>query len=115
MKRGKRRFILKHLGHSVAAYEAPKSRLERKYGGKRRALTLRLEELDAFKPIREDNEKDLERFSELLDGIVVNLKDANQEAELGNGSLYITLQQKFNKGFSLSTSSGLVTTIALRM
>ncbi|KAL9980916.1 hypothetical protein ACROYT_G009558 [Oculina patagonica] len=90
--------VIEHLGHSAAAYEAAKTRLERKYGGKRRALTLRLEELDAFKPIREDNEKDLERFSELLDGIVVNLKDANQEAELGNGSLYITLQRKFNKG-----------------
>ena len=90
--------VIKNLGHSAADYEAAKSRLERKYGGKRRALTLRLEELDAFKPIREDNEKDLERFSELLDGIVVNLKDANQEAELGNGLLYITLQRKFNKG-----------------
>ena len=47
--------------------------------------------------MREGNERDLEKFSELLDGIVVNLKDANQEAELGNGSLYITLQRKFNK------------------
>lgn len=90
--------VIEHLGHSAAAYEAAKSRLERKYGEKCRALTLCLVELDAFKLIREDNEKDLERFSELLDGIVVNLKDANQEAELGNGSLYITLQQKFNKG-----------------
>ena len=27
----------------------------------------------------------------------MNLKDVNQEAELGNGSLYITLQRKFNK------------------
>ena len=27
----------------------------------------------------------------------MNLKDANQEAELGNESLYITLQRKFNK------------------
>ena len=89
--------VIENLGHSAAAYEAAKSRLERKYGGKRRALTLRLEELNSFKPVREDNEKDLERFSELLEGIVVNLKDANQEAELGDGSLYITLQRKFNK------------------
>ena len=37
--------VIEHLGHSVAAYEAAKSRLERKYGGKHRALTLRLEEL----------------------------------------------------------------------
>ena len=48
--------------------------------------------------MREGNERDLEKFSELLDGIVVNLKNANQEAELGNGSFYITrLQWKFNK------------------
>ena len=74
--------VIENLGHSAAANEAAKSCLEQKYGGKRRALTLRLEELNAFKPVREGNEKDLEKFSELLDGIVVNLKDANQEAEL---------------------------------
>ena len=77
------------MGHSAAAYEAAKTR--------RRALTLRLEELNAFKPVREHNERDLERFSELLDGIIVNLKYANQAGELGDGSLYITLQRKFNK------------------
>ena len=45
---------------------------------------LRLEELDPFKQIREGNEKDLEHFAELLDAVVVNLTDANQEAELGS-------------------------------
>ena len=89
--------VIEHLGHSATAYEVAKSRLDRKYGGKRRALTLRLEELDAFKQIREGNEKDLERFTELLEALVVNLTDANQEAELGSGSLYISLQRKFNK------------------
>ena len=89
--------VIENLGHLAAAYEAAKTRLERKYGGKRRALTLRLEELNAFKPVREDHERDLERFSELLDGIIVYLKDANQEGELGDGSLYITLQRTFNK------------------
>ena len=85
--------VIENLGHSTATYKVAKSHLERKYGGKRRALTLRLEELNAFKPLREGNERDLEKFSELLDGIVVNLKDANQKAELGNGSLYILPQQ----------------------
>ena len=47
--------------------------------------------------IKEGNEKDLEHFAELLDAAVVNLTDANQEVELGSGSLYITLQRKFNK------------------
>ena len=47
--------------------------------------------------MREGNTRYLEKLSELLDGIVVNLEDANQEAELGNGSLHITLQRTFNK------------------
>lgn len=42
------------------------------------------------KLIREGNEKDLEHFAELLDAVVVNLTDANQEAELSSRSLYIT-------------------------
>ena len=86
-----------NMRHSAAAYEAAKARLECKYDGTRKALTLRLDELDAFKPIRERNEKALEVFSELLNAIVVNLTDTGQEAELGNGSLYITLQRKFNR------------------
>ena len=49
---------------------------------------LPLEELNAFKPVREDNERDVERFSELLDGIIVNLKDANQDSELGDISVH---------------------------
>ena len=79
--------VVENLRHSAAAYEAAKTRLERKYGGKRRALTLRMEELDAFKPIRDGNEQDLEGLAELLDAIVVNLTDARQEAALGSGSL----------------------------
>ena len=33
------------LGHSAAAYETAKERLERKFGGKRRQIALHLEEL----------------------------------------------------------------------
>ena len=57
-----------------------------------------LEELDAFKTVKEGNERNLGQFAELLGGTVVNLTDAYQEAELGSRSLYIILQQKFNKG-----------------
>lgn len=35
-----------NLGHSAEAYEAAKSRLERKYGGQRRQVNLCMEELD---------------------------------------------------------------------
>ena len=88
--------VIENLVYSEAAYEAAKSRLEQKYGGKRRAHTLQLE-LEAFKQIREGSEKYLEKFAELLDVLVVNLTDAKQDAELGNGSLCITLQCKFNR------------------
>ena len=85
--------MVENLGHSAAAYEAAKTRLERKYGGKRGALALRMDELHAFKSIREENEKDLESFVELLDAVVVNLVDAGKAGELGRCSLYITLQR----------------------
>lgn len=38
--------VIENLEHSAAAYEAAKAQFKRKYGGKRRALTLRLEEVD---------------------------------------------------------------------
>ena len=37
--------VVENLGHSAAAYDAAKSRLERKYGGERRQMALHLEEL----------------------------------------------------------------------
>ena len=82
------------LGHSAKAYEAAKSRLERKFGGQRRQINLYLEELDQFRPIRPGNAKDLDRLADLLDVIVINLKEAGRKEELGNGSLYMKVQKK---------------------
>lgn len=89
--------VIDGLGHSATAYEVAKDRLERKYGGKRRMITLRLEELDRFRPIRDGNHRDLEKFAELLDVLVVNLVDAGQDSELGSGSLYIAVQKKLSE------------------
>ena len=50
-----------------------------------------MEQLDKFKQVRDGNAKDLERFSELLDVLIVNLTEAGCTTELGGGSLYITL------------------------
>ena len=108
---GKALKVVENLGHSTAAYEAAKLWLEQKYGGKRRVLTLQMEELDAFKPIRDGNKKDLEGLAELLDAIVVNLTDAGQEVELGSGSLYITIQRKLGKNLLPSINNGSVTII----
>ena len=44
--------VVEPLGHSAAAYEMAKERLERKFGGKRHQIALHLEELENFKPLR---------------------------------------------------------------
>ena len=87
----------KYIGHSAAAYEAAKERLERKFGGKRRQIALNLEELENFKPLRPGFAKDLERLADLLDVTVVNLKEGGRHDELGNGSLYLSLCKKLTE------------------
>ena len=82
------------LGYSPTAYEAAKERLERKFGGDRRQTALYLEEIDSFRPVRSGNAKDLEKFVDLLDIALVNLKEANRLGELGDGLLYMKLQKK---------------------
>ena len=89
------------LGHSAAAYEAAKERLERKFGGKRRQIALHLEELENFKPLHHGLAKDLERLADLLDVTVVNLKEAGRHDELGNGSLYLSLCKKLTEAMLL--------------
>ena len=85
---------IEHLGHSAAAYDAAKERLERKFGGKRRQISLYYEEIDQFQQIRPNHSKDLERYADLLELLVIKLKEGGQLGELGNGSLYCKLQQK---------------------
>ena len=75
---------VERLGHSAVAYEAAKERLERKFGGKRRQIALHLEELDKFKPIGLGYSRDIEKFSDLLDVTMVNLKEAGRHDELRN-------------------------------
>ena len=85
---------IENLGHSAFAYEAANHRLERKYGGKRRQIALYLEELEQFRQVRLGNARDLEQFADLLDIAIINLKEADQQYELGDGSLYTKLQRK---------------------
>ena len=85
---------VENLGHSAVAYEAAKERLDRKYGGPRRRVALYIEELEEFRPMRPGFAKDIEKFADLLDVAVVNLKEAGRDDELGNGSLYLKLQRK---------------------
>ena len=70
---------IEQLGHSATAYEAAKQRQE---------------ELESFHPVRSGHVKELEKFADVLDVAVVNLKEANRQEELGDGSLYMMLQRK---------------------
>jgi hypothetical protein len=83
--------MIQKLGHSAAAYDMALDKLERKYGGKRRQIALQLEEIANFRPIRTGNAKDLERFADILDVTVLNLRESDKIEELGNGCLYAQL------------------------
>ena len=85
---------IEDLGHSAASYEAAKERLERKFGSSRRQIVLYIEELSRFPPMKEENAKSIEKFADLLDIAVINMKEAEQEEDLGAGSLYYILQRK---------------------
>ena len=93
------------LGHSASACQAAKEKLERKYGGKRRQISIYMEEVDNFGPIRPGDHQDIENFADLLDIVVVNLKDTGRLEELGDGSLYIKLQKTTESMLHSTTNS----------
>ena len=53
-----------------------------------------MEEIDNFRPARYGNSKDIEKYADLLDIAIVNLKESNRCEELKDGMLYIKLQKK---------------------
>ena len=64
-----------------------------------------LEEIDSFRAVRNGNSKDLEKFADLLDIAIVNLKEANRQEELRDGLLYMKLQKVTS--FNVDTLSSL--------
>ena len=55
----------------------------------RHQIAINLEEIDTFRPVRPGNSKDIEKFTDLLDIAIVNLKESNRSEELKDGMLYI--------------------------
>ncbi|XP_067667337.1 uncharacterized protein [Haliotis asinina] len=86
--------VIQDLGHSATAYGVALERLERKFGGMRRHIALQMEEISSFRPVRPGNAKDFEQFADMLDVVVVNMRDSDRFEELGNGSLYVQLLKK---------------------
>ena len=89
--------VIENLGHSASAYEVAKERLERRYGGKRRQVALYLEDLESFQKIRPGNAKDLEKFADILEIAIINLKETGHHNELGDGFLYGKLRTKLTE------------------
>ena len=56
-----------------------------------------MEDLENFKQVRTGHAKDLEKFADLLEIALINLKEAGQDHELGDGSLYTKLQRKLSE------------------
>ena len=57
-------------------------------------ITIYLEEIDNFRPVRHGNSKDIEKYADLLDVAIVNLKESNRSEELKDGMLYIKFTEK---------------------
>ena len=77
---------MKNLDHSSLNYEAAIDQLEREYGGQRHKLMQHKDEHNNFKLIRINHPKDVEKFSDLLDIAVINLKEENRMEELSNST-----------------------------
>ena len=116
---GKALQCIQELGHSPAAYEAAKSVLERKFGGKRRQIAKYLEKIENYKPMHEGSAQEMEAFADLLEIAVQNLKEAGRHLELGDGSLFALLQKKlttelvtdFNRWLHVNSKDGTVETL----
>ena len=86
--------IIERLGHSADAYAAAKDCLDRKYGGEKRLVSMYLNELENFRPMKEGQTKAFEKFADILNVAIVNLKEAGRVNDLNSVSLHSRLQQK---------------------
>ena len=89
--------VLEGLTHCTASYITAMQHLERKYGGERRLMTLRYGDLHKQKMVREGSARELERFGELVESIIISSTQAGRHGELGVGALYMLVQQKLSQ------------------
>ena len=85
---------VKGLGYSSAAYEAAKTRLNRKYGGNRQQVQAHIDELRKMKAINSENPRELEKFADLVERTVVTLKENKHTSDLEGGTLYAIVLEK---------------------
>ena len=71
------------------------ARLERKLDGERRKIALQLE-AGNMKSLRSGNARNIQRFADLINIIVVNVKEDGLHQELGRETLFTSLCKKLN-------------------
>lgn len=105
--------MIKCLGYSQAAYDAAKSRLQRKYDADRRKVQAQIEELRRMRPVNKGDPKSMDKFADALERTIIVLKDNSLYADLGGGTLYgivveklVTPRREKNKSYSTSLQDG---------
>ena len=88
---GKAEEAISKLGFSEEAYKEAKNTLKRRFGGERRQLQNYLEDVKKIKPLQEGSIQELEKFADILVGIIVTLREHNRSSELEPGSLLFSL------------------------
>ena len=97
--RGEAAETIKGLGYSQAAYDAAKSRLQRKYSGDRRKAQAQIEELRKMRPVNEGDPKSIDKFADALERTIIVLKDNSLHVDLGGGTLYGIVIEKLPENF----------------
>ena len=87
--------VVESIGHSATTYEAAMARLERKLDGERRKIALQLE-AGNMKSLRSGNARNIQRFADLINTIVVNVKEDGLHQELRRETLFTSLCKKLN-------------------
>ena len=92
---GKPLQLIENLGYTDHQYQAALTKLEDRYGGKRRLVQRHLQLILANNKITPDDLKSLERFSDMIADTVASLIDQGGETEVvGDTAIYTVVLQK---------------------
>ena len=81
------------LIHSPMAYKVARDILEEKYGGEIRRAAMFLEQVDKFTPLKNNSGQELQRITDMLNLLIINLQESNRKEELGNGILHYQMRK----------------------
>jgi hypothetical protein len=92
---GKPLHLIEKYGYTTTQYDAALSKLEDRYGGKRRLIQRHIHQLMTQPRVQEDDLKSLERFADNLEDAVIGLREQGGESTLeGDSALLSIVLQK---------------------